>query len=53
VLDKLIMATFTRLADDERPTISVDPSAVLSKIEDNIYGGFTEYVSPNLSMSAR
>lgn len=39
------MATFTRIADDERPTISVDPSAVLSTIDDNIYGGFTEYVS--------
>ncbi|SPJ85830.1 related to alpha-L-arabinofuranosidase 1 [Fusarium torulosum] len=38
------MATFTRIADDERPTISVDPSAVLSKIEDNIYGGFTEHM---------
>ncbi|KAJ4246570.1 hypothetical protein NW762_013511 [Fusarium torreyae] len=38
------MATFTRIPDDERPTISVDPSAVLSKIEDNIYGGFTEHM---------
>jgi len=36
------MATFTRIADDERPSISVDPSAIISKIEDNIYGGFTE-----------
>ncbi|KAF5023733.1 hypothetical protein F66182_4207 [Fusarium sp. NRRL 66182] len=36
------MATFTRISDDERPTISVDPSAVLSTIDDNIYGGFTE-----------
>ncbi|KAF4973133.1 hypothetical protein FSARC_477 [Fusarium sarcochroum] len=38
------MATFTRISDDERPTITVDPSAVLSKIEDNIYGGFTEHM---------
>ncbi|KAM0344124.1 hypothetical protein ACHAPU_007845 [Fusarium lateritium] len=38
------MATFTRIADDERPTISVDPTAVISKIEDNIYGGFTEHM---------
>jgi alpha-N-arabinofuranosidase len=38
------MATFTRIADDERPTISVDPSAVLSTIDDNIYGGFTEHM---------
>lgn len=36
------MVTFTRIPDDDRPTISIDPSAVLSKIEDNIYGGFTE-----------
>lgn len=36
------MATFTRISDDERPTISVDSTAVLSKIEDNIYGGFAE-----------
>jgi alpha-N-arabinofuranosidase len=36
------MATFTRISDDERPTITVDPKAVISKIEDNIYGGFTE-----------
>lgn len=36
------MATFTRIPDDQQPTISVDPSAVLSKIDDNIYGGFTE-----------
>lgn len=36
------MATFTRIGDDERPSISVDTGAVVSKIEDNIYGGFTE-----------
>ncbi|KAF4992665.1 hypothetical protein FGRMN_7013 [Fusarium graminum] len=38
------MATFTRIADDERPSITVDPTAVISKIEDNIYGGFTEHM---------
>ncbi|KAI9149108.1 alpha-N-arabinofuranosidase C [Paramyrothecium foliicola] len=38
------MATFTRIGDDERPSISVDPTAVISKIEDNIYGGFTEHM---------
>jgi alpha-N-arabinofuranosidase len=40
------MTTFTRLNDDEVPTISVDPTAVIAKIEDNIYGGFTEYSAP-------
>jgi hypothetical protein len=44
------MATFTRIADDERPSISVDPSAIISKIEDNIYGGFTEYAQPHLQL---
>lgn len=38
----LAMATFTRIPDEERPSITVDPSAVISKIEDNTYGGFTE-----------
>lgn len=38
------MASFTRISDDERPSISVDANAVISKIEDNIYGGFTEWV---------
>lgn len=36
------MATFTRIGDEERPSISVDSRAVISKIDDNIYGGFTE-----------
>lgn len=36
------MTTFTRIGDDERPSISIDPSLVISKIEDNVYGGFTE-----------
>lgn len=36
------MTTFTRIPDDERATICVDRRAVVSKIEDNIYGGFTE-----------
>ncbi|KAH7324318.1 glycoside hydrolase superfamily [Stachybotrys elegans] len=38
------MATFTRIGDEERPSISVDPSAVISKIDDNVYGGFTEHM---------
>lgn len=40
--DQLTMATFTRIGDDEQPSISVDSRAVISKIDDNIYGGFTE-----------
>lgn len=36
------MTTYTRIGDDEQPTITVDPEAVISKINDNIYGGFTE-----------
>ena len=36
------MTTFTRIADDERPSITIDTSAVLADIDDNIYGGFTE-----------
>lgn len=38
------MTTFARIGDDQRPSISVDPSLVISKIEDNVYGGFTECV---------
>lgn len=38
------MATFTRIADNERPTISVDSRSILSGINDNIYGGFLEQV---------
>jgi alpha-N-arabinofuranosidase len=37
------MTTFTRIADDETPTITVHPHHKLSKVNDNIYGGFTEY----------
>lgn len=36
------MATFTRLGDEERPSIAVNSKAVVSKIDDNVYGGFTE-----------
>ncbi|KAI5458262.1 family 51 glycoside hydrolase [Mariannaea sp. PMI_226] len=38
------MATFTKIPDDQQPSISIDPTAVISKIEDNIYGGFTEHM---------
>ena len=38
------MATFTKVGDDEQTVISVNPAHKISKIEDNTYGGFTEYV---------
>ncbi|KAF2472730.1 glycoside hydrolase [Lindgomyces ingoldianus] len=38
------MATFTRISDDEAPSIEVHPSHKLSEINDNIYGGFTEHM---------
>ncbi|KAJ6447025.1 alpha-L-arabinofuranosidase [Purpureocillium lavendulum] len=38
------MTTFTRTADHEQPTISVDARAVIADIDDNIYGGFTEHI---------
>lgn len=36
------MATFTKLSDGEDPSISVDPKNKISKINDHMYGGFTE-----------
>lgn len=36
------MATFTKIADDEQPVISINPAHRISRIEDNTYGGFTE-----------
>lgn len=38
------MTTFTKIADSATPTISVDSTHVLSKINDNIYGGFAEHM---------
>jgi alpha-N-arabinofuranosidase len=38
------MATFTRIADGEQASISVNPLHTISKIDDNTYGGFTECV---------
>ncbi|KAK3650364.1 hypothetical protein LTR56_006342 [Elasticomyces elasticus] len=38
------MTTFTKLPAGEQPSISVYPSHKLSKINDNIYGGFTEHM---------
>ncbi|KAG5965466.1 hypothetical protein E4U57_004049 [Claviceps arundinis] len=38
------MATFTSVADDTNPSISVHSQAIISKIDNNIYGGFTEHM---------
>ncbi|SPO06334.1 related to alpha-L-arabinofuranosidase 1 [Cephalotrichum gorgonifer] len=38
------MTSFTRIPDEERPTISVDPQQIIATIEDNTYGGFTEHM---------
>lgn len=38
------MTTFTKLADGETPSVAVYPDRKLSKINDNIYGGFTEHM---------
>jgi alpha-N-arabinofuranosidase len=37
------MATFTKISIDEQPVISVNPAHKISRIDDNTYGGFTEY----------
>ncbi|GKT81519.1 glycoside hydrolase family 51 protein [Colletotrichum tofieldiae] len=38
------MATFTKIAEDARPSITLNPSHIISKIDDNVYGGFTEHM---------
>lgn len=38
------MTTFTKLPEGEKPLIEVDAGKKLAKIDDMIYGGFTEYV---------
>jgi len=35
-------ATFTRIEEGETPSITILPSHKVAKIDDNIYGGFTE-----------
>ena len=39
------MASFTKIPEAETPSISVNPQHKISKINDNVYGGFTEYVA--------
>ncbi|OJJ49639.1 hypothetical protein ASPZODRAFT_128133 [Penicilliopsis zonata CBS 506.65] len=38
------MTTFTKLSDAETPVVSIDPARRLSKINPNIYSGFTEHM---------
>ncbi|CAL3972794.1 hypothetical protein PZA11_004181 [Diplocarpon coronariae] len=38
------MATFTRIPEDETPSIRVEASRRLSRIDPNIYGGFMEHM---------
>jgi alpha-L-arabinofuranosidase len=38
------MTTFTKIAEGEQPSISVYPTHRLHKVNDNIYGGFTEHM---------
>lgn len=38
------MASFTRIEESETPSISINRSHKIAKINDNLYGGFTEYV---------
>lgn len=40
------MATFTKIPEADTPTITLNPQHKISKINDNVYGGFTEYVCP-------
>lgn len=39
------MSAFTQVSDEEVPRIAVDAARKISKIDRNIYGGFTEYES--------
>ncbi|EOA87710.1 hypothetical protein ACJQWK_02308 [Exserohilum turcicum] len=38
------MATFTKIHESETPSISVHPSNTVAKVNDNLYGGFTEHM---------
>jgi len=38
------MTTFTRISEEETPSINVDVNRRLSKIDSNIYGGFMEHM---------
>jgi len=47
------MASFTSISNEETPSIIVHPEHKLAKINDNIYGGFTEYVERGTSSDQR
>ena len=38
------MASFTAVKKDDKSKIHINPASKLSKVEDNIYGGFTEHI---------
>ncbi|KAJ4376929.1 hypothetical protein N0V86_006367 [Didymella sp. IMI 355093] len=38
------MATFTSIPEGEKPSISIHPTNKIAKINENIYGGFTEHM---------
>jgi hypothetical protein len=38
----IVMASFTRIEENESSSITIHPSHKIAKINDNIYGGFTE-----------
>lgn len=37
-----VMASFTRIEESESASITINPSHKIAKVNDNIYGGFTE-----------
>ena len=37
------MATFTRIEEGDSPSITIHPNHKIAEIDNNIYGGFTEY----------
>jgi len=37
-----VMASFTRIEESESASITINPSHKIAKVDDNIYGGFTE-----------
>ncbi|KAL7780569.1 hypothetical protein CFE70_010593 [Pyrenophora teres f. teres 0-1] len=38
------MATFTKIEESEAPSITIHPAHPIAKINDNVYGGFTEHM---------
>lgn len=45
------MTSYTKIPDDQQPVITVNPAFKISKIEDNTYGGFTEYAKGEMISS--